>query len=479
MRKSPPSLESANYTDIMINWAPITFYWNESTLMSSLTVDLGKFVASWRESPTAATTISNQGIVDAVGVMLAARQQPVVASLRRTLGVAEHGESTVLLESERMRADDAALVNATAAHAFAMDDVAVGCHPSAVLLPALLAEAEVLGASGKALLNAYVVGFEVLAEIAAREPDALHRAGWHPTGQIGPIAVAAAVANLRGLSAAEASHAMGIASSMGGGIMGNFGTPTKALHAGRVAQAGVFAARLAAAGITASSDALENPTGLLKVLSPQGRVDVERPYQTASAETLHLLQLGLSIKQYPVCYSTHRVVDAAREIREMPGFDPAQVERVAVHIGTRQAWMARHEQPTTELEARYSVEFAAAAGLLAGNAGFAQLQPDFLHSPALQQLIARVTRELDSRENPEDPIASPSDRVEVWLKDGTHLVSQDVPYAAGHAKRPLDADALRQKFLDCVLAGGRDDGPELFERWHDLSVVNDMRELTH
>ncbi len=445
--------------------------------MSSLTADLGEFAATWRHSPAAATEMAHQGIVDAIGVMLAAHQEPVVSALRQTLGHAGHGQASVLLGPDRLRADEAAMVNATAVHAFAMDDVAVGCHPSAVLFPALLAEAETLGASGAALLDAYVAGFEVLAEIAGREPDALHRAGWHPTGQIGPIAVAAAVANLRRLTPSQASHALAMASSMGGGIMGNFGTPTKALHAGRVSQAGVLAARLAAAGVTASSDALESPTGLLKVLSPQGRVDVDRRYAPPHPDNLHLLRSGLSIKQYPVCYSTHRVVDAAREIRQQPGFDANRVQRVVVHIGARQAWMARHREPVTPLEARYSVEFAVAAGLLTGTAGFGQLQPDFLQSAALRRLMACAERAPDDRDNPDDPIFSPSDRVEVWLDDGSHLASSDVAHAAGHARRPLEAAALRQKFIDCVAAGGRADGAELFERWQHLGTVADVRQL--
>lgn len=447
--------------------------------MHALTRSLGEFAAGFRSAPAAATATALTGITDAVGLMLAAAHEPVVRAIEAGFAgpAPASGRASLLLSGRYARVEDAALLNAVAAHAFAMDDVAAGCHPSAILMPALLAQAEAIGASGERMLRAYVVGYEILAELAEREPDALHATGWHPTGVLGPVAVAGAVANLQQLDAEQCTRALAIAASMSGGLIANFGTQAKALHAGRTAQAGVLAARWAAAGVTASIDALESATGLLPTLSPAGRVDLDTPF-ARDADALRIVSEGLSIKKYPVCYSTHRVVDAAASVARQPGFAADAIERVQVRIGSKQAWMARNHTPQTPLEAKYSVEFAVAAGLLTGDAGFAQLEPAFIRSAAVQRLMAVVELALDERANPEDPIFGPDDRVVVHLRGGTVLDSGDVRYARGHARLPLTEPDLRRKFLACVASGARGDGQALYSRLRALPHLADVRLLT-
>src|SRR6202035_864533 len=110
---------------------------------------------------------------------------------------------------------------------FRSDDVSLDGHPSAVLVPAILAQGEASGSSGAEMLTAYIAGYEVWAELLAREPTPLHRKGWHPTAVLGPVAAAAACAKLRGLDAAATATAMAIAASMAAGLVANFGTMTK------------------------------------------------------------------------------------------------------------------------------------------------------------------------------------------------------------------------------------------------------------
>lgn len=441
-----------------------------------LTAALGEFVARLGEAPARARDVASVGIADAVGVMLAGRHLPVVAAVREfTLGGREEGEARVLLSSTRARAVEAATINAVAAHALAMDDVASGCHPSAMLMPALLAQGETQGASGAQVLDAYVAGYEVLTELAAREPDALHATGWHPSGLLGPVAVAAAVAHLLRLDAVRTAHALGIAASMTGGLQGNFGTATKALHAGRAAAAGLTAAHLAQQGVDAAADALEGPKGLLRTISPQGRVDVRSPLRAGREP--RIVTEGLSIKKYPVCYSTHRIVDAAIGIARQPGFALEDVEAVEVTTGAQQAAMARHHRPRTVLEAKYSVEFAVASGLAAQAAGFAQLSDAFIASPAVQRLIAATAVAADAPPGGDDPIFAAADRVRVRLRGGRTLDSGDVRFARGHARSPLAADEVRAKFMDCATAGGWRDPAGLFGQLMGLADLADVRLL--
>lgn len=444
-----------------------------------LTVSLGAFAASSPDFPPAALQAAAHGITDAVGVLLAGRSDPAVELLRKVLlpaGADAAGECSLLFGPLRARALDAVFLNALATHALAMDDVAAGCHPSALLMPALLAEGEASGRSGAALLQAYVVGYEVLAELASREPDALHSAGWHPSCMLGPPAVAAAVARLRGLDAAQCTHAIAAAASMTGGLVANFGTQTKAIQVARASAAGLLAARLAAEGLTASPDALERAPGLLLAISPQRRARVDGSFG-ASHDGLRILQQGLSIKKYPVCYSTHRVVDAAAAVAAQPGFAVEDVQAIEVHLGATQAWMARHHEVRTAFEAKYSVEFAAASGLVARDASFPQLQDSFLQAPLLQRLIGATRLHLREDKSAEDPVFSPSDRVVVTLRDGRVLDSGEVPYALGHANAPLSTEARRAKFMQCAASGGFARAAELFDRLDGLAQLGDVREI--
>ena len=144
---------------------------------------------------------------------------------------------------------DAALANGTAAHALDYDDMCFVslAHPSAPLVAAALAAAEAAGASGRALLDAYVVGFEIEARLGRAMNPRHYQRGWHCTSTLGTIGAAAAAARLLGLDATARGHALAIAASEASGLKENFGTMVKPLHAGLAARNGVLAARLAQA----------------------------------------------------------------------------------------------------------------------------------------------------------------------------------------------------------------------------------------
>src|SRR5450830_135497 len=271
----------------------------------ALTVGLGKFIAGLRypDIPKDAIAFTQTGFTDCVGVMIAGAGEPAPQLLRAMLAPAG-GEATLLFGAGRASAPEAAWINGTAAHALDFDDVAQRGHPSAVLVPAILAEAEAIGASGEAMLLAYAAGYETWAELVRRESGAHHNKGWHPTGIFGAIGAAAACASLRRLNPTRAAMAISLGASQSAGIMANFCTMTKPFHAGRSAHAGVMAARLAEAGFTSNLDALEHPQGFLHAVSPAGKED--RTSATILGQNWAIISQGLSIKKYPTCYCTHR-----------------------------------------------------------------------------------------------------------------------------------------------------------------------------
>jgi aconitate decarboxylase len=448
-----------------------------------LTRSLGEFVSGLRFEalPEAAIEVVRLGFTDCVATILAGASEPVARIVRDGLGTrGAQGEARLTFGAERASAPEAALANGTAGHALDYDDVAIGGHPSVVLVPAVLAEAEALGADGRAAVAAYVAGYETWAHLIERDPDPYHRKGWHPTAVMGPVAAAAAIANLRRLDAEKASMALAIAASMSAGVVANFGTMTKPFQAGRAAQSGVIAARLAAAGMTASADALEHSVGLLRALSPQGRVDTETPLE-GLGKVWRITQKGLNVKKYPMCYGVHRALDGMLDLVREHKLTPAGVTEIAVTTGKTQATMLRNHRPQTGLEAKFSMEFAMASALTAGRAGLSELTDGFVRRPEVQSAMGKVKIATTDTVAEDDPIFAAFDKIDVTLADGKHLASPELRHARGHWSLPLHADELWAKFRDCAASTLQEDGARsLFEGLQTLERQGNLRELgTH
>jgi 2-methylcitrate dehydratase PrpD len=429
--------------------------------MSSLTLDLGRFVAdlNLRQIPSEGCAIARTGIADCFGVLVAGARDPEIGLVDRELGssggnATAPSSASLIPSGERRSLESAALVNGVAAHVLDYDDVSLDGHPSAVLVPAILAQGEANGASGAEMLAAYIAGFEVWAELLAREPTPLHRKGWHPSAVLGTIAAAAACAKLRRLDATGASTAMAIAASMSSGLVANFGTMTKSFQVGRAAQSGVIAARLAQAGLTASLDALEHRSGLLAALSPEGKAELDRPF-VAAQKQWHIVGEGLNIKRYPICYATHRSIDAALGLVERHNLSANEVERIHVSTGKTQLLMLRNSRPQTGLEAKFSMQFAMAAAVVARRVGLSELTDEFVRRPEVQAIFPRVSFTTTDA-TMEGSAFAPADSVEITTKAGETLKSAPVEHAKGSHQRPLSRSELFEKFADCLGAQYQD-----------------------
>jgi 2-methylcitrate dehydratase PrpD len=448
-------------------------------MIMALTRDLGRFIAdlSFERLPQDAAEVARVGFIDCIATMIAGAPDPAPQLLRRALQPTD-GEATLYFTGERSPAPEAAWINGTAGHALDYDDVAsLRGHPSTVLVPAIIAEGEALGASGRTMLTAYVAGYETWAELAWRDPGHHHRKGWHPTGIFGPIGAAAACASLRRLDADGITRALALAASQSSGTMANFGTMTKPFHAGRSAHAGVMSARLAELGFTASPDALEHPQGFLSAVSPAGEVDRETPPQGLGSDWW-IAKYRLGIKKYPACYCTHRALDAMLELLARHPLEPKQIERITVSISDTHALILRNHAPQTGLAAKFSMEFAMAATVIARRAGLAEYTDAFVQRPEVQELMRRVGVETNQNYDPEVSGASVYDQVRVDLAGGVTVASEKVARAKGHADRPLSENELFEKFRTCLDAGGARIAPEvLFDRLRRLEDLS-ARELT-
>jgi 2-methylcitrate dehydratase PrpD len=399
--------------------------------MSALTAELGRFASSLRfnDIPDEALAVAKTGFTDCFGVMIAGARDRVVALLDREMAGSDSKAQASLIPSLKKRnVEDAALVNGAAAHVLDYDDVTFDGHPSAVLVPAIIAQGETVGASGAELLAAYVAGYEVWAELLVREPVPLHQKGWHPTAVRGTVAAAAACAKLRRLSPEQTQTALAIAASMAGGLVANFGSLTKCFQVGRAAQSGVIAARLADAGLTASPDALEHQSGYLAAYSPNGQAKLAESFDPH-----------------------HKLWHLARQ--------------------------GRNHRPKNAFEAKFSMEFAMASSLIARSVGLAQLTDAFVGQPDVQRLIPRVAIET-TKETMNGSAFAPSETVAIRTQKGDVFASEPIVHAKGSMQRPLSRGELQVKFDDCI---GDDLGAKArtsaFDRLMNLERLNGAADL--
>lgn len=422
--------------------------------------------------------IIKMGFIDTAGVILAGKNQPVVDVMRRFIH--RHGarpsDATILFGSEKMASRDAALINSTAGHSLDYDDVAFCGHPSVVLVPALLAEGERLGSSGQDLIDAYLIGYEVWAELFYREPDLLHDKGWHSTGVLGAVSAAAAISALRKVGVDQCINALGMAASMASGIVANFGSEAKPVHAGLASSSAIDAVDLASFGIKTSPDAVEHRAGLLAAVSPKGAVDLTSP-AVELGRNLRIRQMRLTFKNYPMCFATHRVIDATLGLARTGRINPAELKCAHVHLGAAQAAMLRNHRPCTGVEAKFSLEFAVAASLVAHKIGLAEVQDDFVLRPEVRSLFEKLHVTLRNTSRADQPSLAESDRVIIELIDGSMLDSGEVRYALGDAFNPMDFVHLKRKFDECARSVGEYDRTGLFASLRHLEDIKNIRDI--
>jgi aconitate decarboxylase len=425
-----------------------------------LTELYARFIADWRECPIPETVleVSRLGFTDCAGVMLAGRAEQAVlrlATFVRSQGA--HPQSRCVTDGQRVSMVQAGLVNATAAHALDYDDFAFSNHPSAVLVPVVLAAADACGVDGMRMAAAYLVGYEVWADLMLREPDLYYDRGWHPTAVLGPVGAAAAAAVVMGLDATQSRHALALAASDSGGIFENFGTMAKPYHGGRAAAAGLTAAGLAAGGLAASATALEGRHGLMRALSPHGRVDLDSLPNLG--RHWHSAGMRLNIKKYPTVGASQRGIDAVLALNRTQTIDPHRVDKIVVRISERHAAVMPYHLPQDTLQAKFSIEFAIASALVHNKVGFAQLRDEIVCSPVVQRLMSRVLIETTTEFEPQWRDAAPFDSVTFTLEDGRVLSTPRVRRATGHADTPLEPQALWAKFLGCAEYAGVAEAP--------------------
>jgi 2-methylcitrate dehydratase PrpD len=416
-------------------------------------------------------------VIDTCAVMLAGTGE-TAARITQSLASEEGaGECRVVGTPITTSAALAAFANGVAAHALDYDDMCFVslAHPSCVLVPAILAAGELAHADARTLLDAYVIGFEIECRLGlVMNPRHYHQRGWHCTSSIGTLGAAAAVARVLGLDAQATRHALGIAASSACGLKENLGSMVKPLHAGMAARNGVTAVQLAQRGFTASAHAIDGPQGYLAAM------DSERPSLDNAVADLgtrwEICETGVTVKLYPSCAATHPPLDALTELVRRERFTAEGVAAIDVEVDSMTPRLLIHPNPSTNLEAKFSMPFCAAAAIVYPRIGIDTFSPESIRNTDVQALMSRVTLRANAAFDTAAPLSQA--RVTVRLRDGREW-SQHADGARGYPGR-LTEEELSAKFDDCAgralgEAGARS-ARDAITAW--LSGNADLRSMT-
>ncbi len=421
---------------------------------------LGAFAATTRSAGLEPHLVQDatERVLDLVGNALAATgEDPSTITLAVTREAGGVPQATVFGQTERLPASNAALVNGTLAHALDFDDTHLPSvlHPSASIIPAALAAAEAEGTSGSNFLVAVAVGDEICVRLgmAAYDPDLgnsiFFENGLHATSIVGTLGAAAAVATLLGLSAEQIAHAIGIAASMGAGLLeaNRTGGSVKRVHCGWAAHAGVTAALMARHGLTGPPTVLEGRFGFFRAYS-EGRFD-QGAILDGLGEAWELPRIFY--KPYPTNHFTHAGIDAALALRAR-GLDPAEIE--AIELGVPAPVLRTiaeppedKARPLTPYHAKFSGPFTVATALVGGG-GLGVYSDDFteetLRDPERLRLAGIVKCVADEQATAIFPYQVPA-VLTVRLRDGSE-VSERISHNRGGPDWPLSPDELASKF---------------------------------
>jgi 2-methylcitrate dehydratase PrpD len=360
--------------------------------------------------PAEVHELARQCVLDYFAVGLAGADDELARILLEELTEAGGApQAAVIGHAARLPILSAALVNGAITHALDYDDVnlAMPGHPTVSILPALLALAEERKASGKAVIAAFVAGYETCCRIGMTLRPGHYTRGFHATGTVGAFGAAAACAHLLGLDTETTARALGIAGTQSAGLKSQFGTMCKPFHAGKAAQNGLLAARLAARGFSSRPDLIECEQGFAATHAPEFHPE------KALAEPKHGFHIFANLfKYHAACYMTHAPIECGRQLREQ-GVAAAEIAAINLKVHLAIDRVCNIPAPTDGLEAKFSLRQTVAMALSGvDTASLGAYSVATATDPALVGLRERVN--FDFREDFPEAGAE----IEVELKNG-------------------------------------------------------------
>lgn len=358
-------------------------------------------------------------------------------------------QATLIPSLRKSSCLNAALVNGAVSHIVELDDVhkASILHAAAAIIPAALAAAEKIGASGEELITAIVAGYEVGIRIGEAVTPS-HYYYWHNTGTCGTFGAAAAAGKILGLNRDQMVHALGNAGTQAAGLWEFLadGAMSKHLHPGKAAMNGLLAALLAARGFTGASKILEGAKGFCKATARE--YDLNK-ITDGLGQSYKILEN--SFKIHASCRHTHPGLDLVIALAKQFDLTPGQVEKIVVKTYGIALDITGNYQPNSLYAAKFSLPFCVALGLKKRKAGLAEFNEAALEDKEIRELMSRVELVQDPEIEALYPEQWPA-IVEIYCSDN-RVYTERTNFPKGDPENPVTAEELSVKFRE--LAGIR------------------------
>lgn len=448
------------------------------------TRQLAEFAAALRfdDIPVAVIEKIKLHILDGIGVCLHGAALPWTQRVADMV-VAEGGNGAAALwgSGARTSVSQAVLVNCTAGHAFEMDDIHKESvlHPNSLAVPVALALAgSNRGLNGQDVLTGIVAGYEVGTRVGNAATTALFLNGFHPQGTSGAFVAAATAGRLMGLDVDAMQNALGIAGSMGAGLMAaQEGAMVKRLHAGRAAQSGVYAAMLAQRGFTGISNILEAEYG--GFLSAFARDYKLEKLTAALGEDWEAGKVGF--KMYPNVTSIHAALDALHFLQSENELKAENIRLIEVGCGhmtyIHTAW---DYKPVSVTAAQMNVFYGLAVMALRGRVTAADYTDDQIANPAVLAFIDRIKPFEDANIECRGPDFRHAATMKLHTVSG-QVFSHDIWARRGSPENPVSYEEVEAKFFNnvanCIATPTAKRIAALVKDFQSLATIDELNSL--
>ena len=435
---------------------------------------LASFAANLRYGSLPADVIerARQCLVDAIACAMFGMDLPwSKILLARTALDPEAGPLPLAPSRSETAIREAALAWGAQSHAFELDSLvqpSVGVHPGATVALPALAVAQARGASGRELLTAIVAGFEVLHRIGSATLHTPEKRGFHAPGVVGPFGAAIAAGLLAGLPADRLTHALGIAGSLGGGLLAfskaGSGGMVKRLHMGRAAEAGVLAAQLAGGGYEGPETVLEGSFGLFDAFCNERDVtrltaDLGATWQTRS----------LALKSFACHVTAHAPVHMLRALMLRHQFAGENIAELRLRVSDKVLSHHAARKPADVMQVQYSVPCVVAIAAYRDPENPASFTSDIVDSPPIMRLAEGIILE------PAAASGTKGTGIVVTLRDGRRFEDSAQSFP-GCSDQPFSAIQLKSKFKT-LTAGRKIDAERMFDTLMSIETLDDVSTL--
>jgi len=430
--------------------------------------------------PKKVIDIGKNCIIDTIGVAIAGSVTPSAKKIySSTIENFKDGNCTILGSNQTLNAAGAAMANGAAAHALDFDDNCYAgiVHGSAVVLPSVLAVAQENSLNGEKLLTSFIAGLEIQFAIARAFSNEIYDRGWWTTSILGVIGSAASASKLLNLNAEATSNALALAIVGTGATRAVRGTHAKHYYCGLAAERGITAAKLAKNGATGPFNVFEDVNGLTKVLN-DNKFDPTKIDNIG--KDFSMIEPGLDIKKYPVCYASHSAIDGVKDILEDNNINPAMIKKIICTVPPVVASNLTFSYPKNVSEAQFSLEFAIATIIKDSSLNLSHLTDKFINSASLKLIQEKVVMNVDDlsiEQSNSKNICPEWANIEIIMNDDTKYKTF-VGSSIGSSKRPLPERLLYKKFHDCMIYSKTSNNVEkLYDSLRNIEKVQNSRTL--